>query len=39
MGQRVRLRRSFDTPRYPRQSRAVLTALKRYGALVADTAT
>ncbi len=36
MGQRVRLRRSFDTSRYPRQSRVVLTALKRYGALVAD---
>ena len=36
MGQRVRLRRSFDVSRYPRQSRVVLTALKRYGALVAD---
>ena len=36
MGQRLRLRRSFDTSRYPRQSRVVLTALKRYGALVAD---
>ena len=36
MGQRVRLRRSFDLSRYPRQSRVVLRALKRYGALVAD---
>jgi hypothetical protein len=36
MGQRVRLKRSFDVSRYPRQSRVVLTALKRYGALVAD---
>jgi hypothetical protein len=36
MGQRVRLRRSFDVSGYPRQSRVVLRALKRYGALVAD---
>jgi hypothetical protein len=36
MGQRVRLKRSFDASRYPRQARVVLTALKRYGALVAD---
>lgn len=36
MGQRVRLRRSFDVARFPRQSRIVLRALKRYGALVAD---
>ena len=36
MGQRVRLKRSFDVSGYPRQSRVVLTALKRYGALVAD---
>ena len=36
MGERVRLRRSFDVSRYPRQSRVVLRALKRYGALVAD---
>ena len=36
MGERVRLRRSFDVSRYPRQSRVVLRALKRYGAFVAD---
>ena len=36
MGQRVRLRRGFDVSRFPSQSRVVLTALKRYGALVAD---
>lgn len=36
MGQRVRLRRSFDVSGFGRQSRVVLRALKRYGALVAD---
>ena len=36
MGQRVRLRRSFDVSRFPRQSRVILRALKRYGAIVAD---
>ena len=36
MGQRVRLRRSFDVSSYPPQTRVVLRALKRYGALVAD---
>src|SRR3954453_2705276 len=36
MGQRVRLKRSFDVSRYPRQSRVVLRALQRYGAFVAD---
>ena len=36
MGQRVRLKRSFDVSRYPRQSRVVLRALKLYGAFVAD---
>jgi hypothetical protein len=36
MGQRVRLKRGFDVSRYPRQSRVVLRALQRYGALVAD---
>jgi hypothetical protein len=36
MGQRVRLRRGFDVWRFPPQSRIVLRALKRYGALVAD---
>jgi hypothetical protein len=36
MGQRVRLRRGFDVSGFPRQSRVVLRALKRYGAFVAD---
>jgi hypothetical protein len=36
MGQRVRLRRSFDISGFPRQARVVLRALKRYGAFVAD---
>ena len=36
MGQRVRLRRNFDAGRFPPQSRVVLRALKRYGAIVAD---
>jgi hypothetical protein len=36
MGQRVRLKRSFDVSRFPRQSRVVLRALQRYGGFVAD---
>jgi hypothetical protein len=36
MGLRVRLKASFDVGGFPRQSRIVLTALKRYGMLVAD---
>src|SRR3712207_3761355 len=36
MGQRLRLKRSFDLSRFPSQSRVVLRALKRYGAIVAD---
>jgi hypothetical protein len=36
MGLRVRLKASFDVSGFPRQSRIVLTALKRYGMLVAD---
>ena len=36
MGERVRLRASFDASGYPRQTRVVLRALKRYGAFVAD---
>jgi hypothetical protein len=36
MGLRVRLRASFDTIGFPRQSRIVLEALKRYGMIVAD---
>ncbi len=36
MGQRVRLKAAFDVSGFPRQARVVLTALKRYGMLVAD---
>jgi hypothetical protein len=36
MGQRLRLKRSFDISGFPRQARVVLRALKRYGMLVAD---
>jgi hypothetical protein len=36
MGQRLRLRAGFDVRPFPRQSRAVLTALKRYGMILAD---
>jgi len=36
MGLRVRLKASFDVSGYPRQARVVLTALKRYGMMVAD---
>jgi hypothetical protein len=36
MGQRFRLKRSFDTSGFPRQARIVLQALKRYGMIVAD---
>ena len=36
MAQRLRLKRSFDVSRFPRQSRIVLTALKRYGMILAD---
>src|SRR4051812_36180057 len=36
MGQRLRLKRGFDTSGFPRQARIVLRALKRYGAIVAD---
>jgi hypothetical protein len=36
MGMRFRLKASFDTSRFPRQSRVVLEALKRYGMIVAD---
>src|SRR3954454_2187547 len=35
-GMRLRLKASFDTSRFPRQSRIVLNALKRYGMIVAD---
>jgi hypothetical protein len=36
MGQRFRLKASFDISSFPRQSRVVLKALKRYGMIVAD---
>ena len=36
MGQRFRLKRGFDVSRFPRQSRIVLRALKRYGMILAD---
>ena len=36
MGQRLRLRASFDISGFPRQSRVVLSALKRYGMILAD---
>jgi hypothetical protein len=36
MGQRVRLKAGFDVSRFPKQARAVLQALKRYGMILAD---
>jgi hypothetical protein len=36
MGERLRLRRSFDVRPFPRQVRVILAALKRYGMIVAD---
>jgi hypothetical protein len=36
MGQRLRLKRGFDTSRFPPQARVVLQALKRYGMILAD---
>jgi hypothetical protein len=36
MGMRVRLKASYDISGYPRQARVILTALKRYGMIVAD---
>jgi hypothetical protein len=36
MGQRLRLRRGYDISPFPRQARIVLTALKRYGMILAD---
>jgi hypothetical protein len=36
MGLRVRIKANFDVSGFPRQSRIVLTALKRYGMIVAD---
>jgi hypothetical protein len=36
MGLRLRLRRNFDVAGYPPQAAVILTALKRYGMLLAD---
>jgi len=36
MGQRLRLKRSFNIARFPRQARIVLAALQRYGMILAD---
>ena len=36
MGERLRLRRDFDTTAFPPHTQAVLNALKRYGMFVAD---
>jgi hypothetical protein len=36
MGQRFRLKSSFDTTGYPYQARVVLEALKKYGMILAD---
>jgi hypothetical protein len=36
MGQRLRLKGGYDISRFPRQTRIVLRALKRYGMILAD---
>jgi hypothetical protein len=36
MGQRLRLKKSFDTSGFPPQARAILIALKRFGMILAD---
>src|SRR4051812_15394140 len=36
MGQRLRLKAGFDVSGFPKQARAVLIALKRYGMILAD---
>jgi hypothetical protein len=36
MGQRLRLKRSFDISHFPRQARIILRTLKRYGMILAD---
>ncbi|MEA2309530.1 MAG: hypothetical protein QOI65_1816 [Thermoleophilaceae bacterium] len=36
MGQRLRLKKGYDISHFPKQARIVLTALKRYGMIVAD---
>jgi hypothetical protein len=36
MGERFRLRADFDTSRFSPEARTILTALQRYGMIVAD---
>ena len=36
MGQRLRLKSGVDSASFPRQSRVIVRALKRYGMLLAD---
>jgi hypothetical protein len=36
MGERLRLRRDFDTAGFPPHARAILEGLKKYGLFVAD---
>lgn len=36
MGMRVRLKASYDISRYPRSVQVILTAMKRYGMILAD---
>ena len=36
MGERLRLRKDFDTSQFPPHARAILDGLKRYGVFVAD---
>jgi len=36
MGTRLRLKKSFDVSKFPRQSRVILKAMKKYGLIVAD---
>lgn len=36
MGTRLRLKKSFNVRRFPRQSRVILKAMKKYGLIVAD---
>ena len=36
MGERLRLRKDFDTSAFPRHARAILEGLKKYGMFVAD---
>jgi hypothetical protein len=39
MGMRMRLKASFDISGYPREDQVILTALKQYGAIMADNGT